>query len=104
MTKIPPEPRTLTLGIERRGRKPKSLDVIKAQCKAQGLQYNKLRRDPTCHTVIIHGGGAWAVYNDVSSYFFGKTPEGRVFNSRNAGPLMQCAWMKALFKFFYEGE
>lgn len=83
----------------------KTLDQIKAQCKADGLVYDDSRyqaggdyvliRDPKCGEDC-----GYVLYNTVNGNFTGKTPDGVQFDSRTTQHEDQ-PWFQRLLSFFY---
>lgn len=86
------------------GNKP--LAVVKAQCKAAGIDYNdrEFRRvgsDFVCITTVKgqnHTGQV--LYNTFNGRFFGTTPDGTEFSS-DSTKFENEAWFQALLSFFY---
>lgn len=81
------------------GNKP--LDVIKQQCKDQGIVFDDERwRVYGDDYVRISGGGCWVLYNTFNGSFFGETPDGTDF-SNDSDEHEDQPWFQALLSFFY---
>jgi len=83
---------------------PKSLDAINAQCIEQGLILRRNRHDAFKSDFVVVSSPlaptAEVFYNTVSGWFFGTTPTGESFDSRE--PLDDQPWFAALLEFFNE--
>jgi hypothetical protein len=78
----------------------KTLEQIKAQCKAQGLAFDDyLYRTAGHDHVRISGGGARVLFNTFNGRFIGITPDGVAFSSDDK--LDGTPWFDALLRFFY---
>lgn len=83
----------------------KSLEVIKSQCAAIGLDYNDaLHRMGNDHIVIttIKGDNdsGQVLYNTFNGKFFGTTPDGVQFDSDET-TFENEEWFQELLSFFY---
>jgi hypothetical protein len=77
----------------------KTLAQIRAQCKAQGVQYIDSQYRRGSDFVTLHSPGAYVMFSAFNGRFFGKTPDGITFSSddkRDGTP-----WFDALLRFFY---
>lgn len=94
----------------------KTLEQIKAQCKAQGVRYDDKRHNEGFDNVEIGGPvhrttapfplpvgclNAWVLYNSVNGKFFGTTDRGIQFDSTSTDHENE-PWFQALLAFFYE--
>lgn len=77
----------------------KTLDEIKAQCEAQGLELDTRLFDQGDDCVVVRGGGAYVVYNMTSGNFYGETPGGFKFDNTMA-ELDSAWWYDAMLNFF----
>lgn len=85
--------------IKRQFARHKTYEEIKAQCEAQGIELLDQRFHEGGDCVAVRGGGAHAVYSTFNGRFWGKTPNGVLFNSqdmRHDG----LPWMRGLLNFF----
>lgn len=87
------------------GHKP--IDVIRQQCKDQGVPLNTHLHDNAGWDTIVVGHrygrplrNGHAVYNTFSGRFYGVTDKGVEFNSDSAKHDKE-PWMQALLSFFY---
>lgn len=83
----------------------KSLAVIRAQCKEQGLELDERRYEEGGDHVVVRSTGpngekAHVIFNTVNGRFQGKTPDGVEFSSDDE--LDGTPWFDALLDFFYE--
>lgn len=79
----------------------KTSNEIVAQCKAQRLKLDMSKYvNEGSDFIVVSGGGAHALYNVCSGWFFGTTPDGTEFNSHDDKNDKQ-PWMQALLNFFY---
>lgn len=81
----------------------KSLEVIQAQCVAQGLVLNRQRYDEGDDFVTVHSPqapGAVVFFNTFNGRFFGTTHTGLEFRSDQE--LDELPWFSALLDFFME--
>jgi hypothetical protein len=77
----------------------KTLDVIRAQCKAQGVQFIDSQYKRGSDFVTLRSPDAWVMFSVFNGRFFGRTPDGVEFMSddkRDGTP-----WFDALLDFFY---
>lgn len=83
---------------------PKTLDAINAQCIEQGLILRRNRHDAFQSDFVVvsspQAPTAEVFYNTVNGWFFGTTPTGEAFDSRE--PLDDQSWFAALLEFFNE--
>lgn len=78
----------------------KSLEQIKAQCNAAGVEFDDSRwRVNGDDYVVVSGGGAEVFFNTFNGRFFGTTPDGIAFSSDDK--LDGAPWFDALLNFFY---
>jgi hypothetical protein len=78
----------------------KTLDVIRAQCEAQGVQFIDSQYKRGSDFVTLRSPDAWVMFSVFNGRFFGRTPDGIEFSSedrRDGTP-----WFDALLDFFYE--
>lgn len=79
----------------------KPLDVIREQCKSDGISFNDaLHKKLASDYIVIEGGGAHVFLNGFNGTFFGTTPDGINFNSSSTEH-ESCDWFQQLLKFFY---
>lgn len=79
------------------GNKP--LEVIRAECEAQGVQFIDSQYRRGSDYVTLRSPNAWVMFSVFNGRFFGKTPDGIEFSSddkRDGTP-----WFDALLEFFY---
>lgn len=83
------------------GNKP--LSTIRRQCLNAGLGWNDARyREEGWDTIRIDcPSGAYVIYNAFNGKFFGKTDDGRQFDSSGTAHDKE-PWFQALLSFFYE--
>lgn len=83
---------------------PKSLDTINSQCIEQGLILRRNRHDAFQSDFVVvswpQAPAAEVFYNTVNGWFFGTTPTGETFDSRE--PLDDLPWFAELLEFFNE--
>jgi hypothetical protein len=80
------------------GNKP--LGVIRAQCVAQGVEFDNTQFKLGSDYICLRSPGARVLFNTFNGTFFGTTPDGTKFTSsdkRDGTP-----WFDALLDFFYE--
>lgn len=85
------------------GNKP--LDVIKAQCEAQGVHFNEFLFLAGSDYVVLtsikgDNDSGQVLYNTCSGLFFGTTPDGVQFDSAETTHENE-PWFQALLSFFY---
>lgn len=77
----------------------KTLSQIRAQCKAQRVQFIDSQWRRGSDYVTLKSPGAWVMFNTFNGRFFGETPDGFEFNSNDK--LDGTPWFDALLNFFY---
>lgn len=79
----------------------KSLKAIKAQCVAQGVTFDdRMYRKQGSDHVVVEGGGCRVLFSTFNGNFFGTTPDGTTFDSRETLHEDE-PWFQALLSFFY---
>lgn len=79
----------------------KTCEEIRQQCEAQGVPFN-IYLNGTIVVGLPHSG--WAIYDMMSGWFSGTTPDGVDFNPLNQQQHDHEPWMQALLQFFYVYE
>lgn len=77
-------------------RRPKTMDEIVAQCRAQKVPCRVMPNS----ILVGSAGRGYAIYNPASGIFIGRTPRGFGFSSSKTKE--SVPWMKKLIRFFHE--
>lgn len=87
----------------RTSKRHKTLAEIKAQCKAQGLEFHDKAYKAGSDCITVRGGGGHATFNTVTGWFCGTTDRGVSFDSHNTHHENE-PWFQALLDFFYTDD